>query len=179
MARSSLSVRLSVRAYRALLCLYPAAFTREFGGPMVETFRAMAEDAVARRRGCAIARLWCLVLWDVLQSAPEQHRAHGVRRLGWRSLVALALCGPALAFWASVVLGEVLGLRLGRHLEDAQAGLPPAVQIGLWLGLPAAGLLAGLLAARAEGRSAVSLAGVVVSSFLIAFVLGAATLRVS
>jgi hypothetical protein len=179
MARLPLPVRLSVGAYRILLWLYPAAFTREFGGSMVETFREMAEDAVAHWGPPGVARIWCLVLWDVLKSAPEQHRAVGVRRLGGWSMVGLALCGPALAFWASVALGECLEVPLGRRLEEAQAGLPIAVQIGLLLGLPAGGLLVGLIAARSEGRSAASLAGVATNAVLVLFVLGAATLRIS
>ena len=179
MTRCPLAVTASVAAYRALLLVYPAAFTREFGGPMAQALRDLLVDATARAGPVGLLRAWPGVLWDVAVSALEQHRLNGWGRPGRWAVACFALCLPAVAFWGSVFLDAGLGSELGRLLADAQAALPPGGQAGLWLGLPTLGLAAALYAARLDGRSALSLGGVGVSGLLVVAVLGAATLRVS
>jgi hypothetical protein len=179
MTRHALAVRASARLYRALLFLYPASFADEFGAPMVQAFRDLAEAAAAEGGLVGLLLVWPRVLRDLASSTAEQHRYNGPGRLDRWTVAGFLLCLPAVAFWASVVLDSFLTSWLGRWLVDAQALIPPAGQAGLWLGLPILGLLAAVQAARLDGRSALSLGCLAVNTLLVALVVGAATLRVS
>jgi hypothetical protein len=179
MTRYTFAVKVSVGVYRALLLLYPASFTHEFGEPMVGAFRDLAEDAEAEGGLFGLMGVWPGVLWDLVCSAAEQHRCSGRGRPGRCTVASLLLGLPAVAFWASVFLDTFVASRSGRWLVDAQALIPPAGQASLWLGLPALGVAVALYAARLDGRSALSIGGVGVNMVLVALVLAAATLRVS
>jgi hypothetical protein len=179
MSRYPFGVRASVGVYRAFLLLYPASFTRAFGAPMVQAFRDLLEDATIRGGPFGLLRAWPDVLWDLAVSATVQHRRNGWGRFGHWTVIGFALCLPAVVFWGSVLLDTFLRSQLGHVLVNAQAAFSPLEQAGLWLGLPAVGLVAALLAARLDGRSALSLGCIGVNGLLLVAVLGAATLRAS
>ncbi|HLG64165.1 MAG TPA: protein phosphatase 2C domain-containing protein [Ktedonosporobacter sp.] len=60
------SPSLSERLYRDLLWLYPASFRRSYGCEMVQTFRDCYREERARGGALNIARLWSLVLSDLI-----------------------------------------------------------------------------------------------------------------
>ena len=67
---SSTAANRSVRAFRALLALYPAAFRDEYGRELSLVFvdRYRAADSTWER-----ARLWCEALAGILAEAPREH----------------------------------------------------------------------------------------------------------
>lgn len=74
------SPSLSERLYRELLWLYPANFRRSYGREMVQTFRDCYR--LERERGGAwnIARLWSLVLSDLITTVCLEH---------WKTFITL------------------------------------------------------------------------------------------
>ena len=108
--------RLSVRAFRAFLALYPAAFRDEYGREMTMAFvdRYRNADSVLAR-----ARLWFEALTGVLVEAPKEH-ARMLRqdvRYGWRVLRQNALVTTTI----------VITLGLGIGLNTAMFSLVNAV----------------------------------------------------
>lgn len=67
-------LRVSERAYRALLMLYPRAFRREYGGQMLQLFRDVCRDAVRQGGASALMRWWGTALFDLLQTVVAEHR---------------------------------------------------------------------------------------------------------
>src|SRR5690348_16492654 len=62
-------MRLSIRAYRWLLKLYPAGFREAYGTPLERQFK----DDVAEVRGVrAVVGLWSATLLDLARSVPRQ-----------------------------------------------------------------------------------------------------------
>jgi hypothetical protein len=57
-----------IRAYRALLVLYPRAFRREYGDEMVATV-ALDLAAVRRRSRAGVVPFWTFVIGDLLRTA--------------------------------------------------------------------------------------------------------------
>jgi serine/threonine protein phosphatase PrpC len=68
--RSPLS---SEQLYRALLWLYPAQFRRVYGREMAQTFRDCYREEQGRGGSRNIARLWSLVLSDLVTSVCVEH----------------------------------------------------------------------------------------------------------
>ena len=58
------------RVYRIFLCLYPAAFRREYREPLAQAFRDELRDAGTRAKRC---RLWANTAIDLARTIPTQH----------------------------------------------------------------------------------------------------------
>lgn len=128
-----------VRAFRALIRLYPMTFRVRYGDQMVGLFVDELREAHGDRTTLAIVRLWARVLGDIIATAPSQHlrkespvlqpvdpvpfQAPPVRPRIQRIAVAVAAVPPVL--WA------VLWLVAPGFMEPILA-TPPAI-----LGLPA------------------------------------------
>jgi hypothetical protein len=93
-------VGVSIRLYRLLLLVYPSAFRREYGAPMLQVF---GDRAWAHYRRSGISGLlgwWGWTMLDTVQAAIEEHTQRGVdmsknkfeKLSGW----ALMLGGPAI-----------------------------------------------------------------------------------
>src|SRR5579885_108450 len=67
------SPSLSERIYRELLWLYPASFRRTYGREMVQTFRDCYREERERDGTWNIARLWGLVLSDLITTICVEH----------------------------------------------------------------------------------------------------------
>ena len=63
----------SERLYRALLWLYPAQFRRTYGREMAQTFRDCYREEQGRGGSRSIARLWSIVLSDLVNSVCVEH----------------------------------------------------------------------------------------------------------
>ena len=57
-------------AFRALLCLFPVDFTREFGEEMAREFRISIAEAVGWKQWVVV---WRRALWDLAVSVPREH----------------------------------------------------------------------------------------------------------
>jgi hypothetical protein len=176
------AVRVSNRAYAALLWLLPAAFRREFAEPMRQTFADLTSARLAEAGPRGMARLWLAALPDLLGGAAHEWarvvrgstkwpRYTGAGLLG--SAAALLLVSQALYpanlarpeyLWAYVGLLAALA-GLGVAVLRSRASSIPAVSLGLaicplWLlmyvvtpvGSLAAFPLAAALVAVAGGR---------------------------
>jgi hypothetical protein len=172
MPRIPAGVELSARVYRVLLGVFPRAFRREFGADMEQLFRDLALQALRDGGVAGLVRLWLAALFDLTVSAGAQH-LEGARALFAGALVPVLLGVPAQGFWVSLLVGEFLGLEVGRTCLDAQARLPGAVQVALWLCLPAAGALLSVRSAAARTRAGLGVLAVntclAVGMFLAAF----------
>lgn len=91
-ARSLLMLRISERAYRALLKLYPPDYRREYGDLMAQAFRDLCRDALRLGGARGLVDLWLHTLADValtatrerLEAKPVQRR-EVMPRLPWSS----------------------------------------------------------------------------------------------
>lgn len=63
----------SAKVYAALLRAYPSSFRRNCEEEMALLFRDMALEAWNRGRWSGLAKLWLLVLADLIQTIPQQH----------------------------------------------------------------------------------------------------------
>lgn len=66
----------SIRAYRALLHVYPQPFRQTYGDEMVRLFGDQTRDARHRGRA-AVARYWAAAVVDVAKTAPSEHWDEG------------------------------------------------------------------------------------------------------
>ncbi|MCB9449922.1 MAG: hypothetical protein H6672_00690 [Anaerolineaceae bacterium] len=64
----------SIRLYRALLCLYPAAHRRAYGDLMTQTFRDGQRDACLQGR-MALVGWWWRTVGDMIRTVPAEHLA--------------------------------------------------------------------------------------------------------
>lgn len=64
-------LRVSCSCYRALLFVYPAEHRRLYGDAMLQTFRAMLQDASMPK--ASVILLWIQVLRDTAVNAPIEH----------------------------------------------------------------------------------------------------------
>lgn len=113
---SNRALRLSMRAYRALLVAYPEEFRREYGPQMEQAFRDLCRE---ERRKSGFVRLWCRAILDVGKAAFAE-RMHALSRSDGREVVMkdykLAGVGFAsllapLLFVAASLLRYGLGIR--------------------------------------------------------------------
>lgn len=61
------------RAFRRLVCLYPAAFRAEYEDQMVGLFADQLRESRASGGAGAVTRLWAQVLIDLIATAPREH----------------------------------------------------------------------------------------------------------
>jgi hypothetical protein len=125
-----------LRAYQALLWLYPARYRQAYGAAMAQLFRDLLREADTGEPGWGLARLWLRVLADTSRSAVAEHWAElrggllrgicvfeGQRRLSWRAfglatgLIVAGIIAKSLVLRASgsvaaaagvIILGAVL-----------------------------------------------------------------------
>src|SRR5205823_6344764 len=94
--------------YGWLLHLYPAAFRREYGNEMRQTFAALAADD-----GRSPLRFWLSILLDVLRSVVREHldvATGGERRLAlrWMSACVLGTLASGATILTFIVIVNVL-----------------------------------------------------------------------
>ena len=81
--------RTSLRVYRALLRVYPAAFRDRYGEEMVQLLGDQLTDARTRAGGTGVARTWLQVLGDLAVTATSERM--------WRDrTVANSLAAPLM-----------------------------------------------------------------------------------
>ena len=99
--RPSRCFRLSIRVYRSLLWLYPAAFQHEYSREMLLAFRLQCHDA-EQRSGCwGIVRVWMWALLDLIRNVPAEHFSkHIGAALMVRRTLDIAL--STLALWVGL-----------------------------------------------------------------------------
>ncbi len=123
----------SVKLYRALLNLYPAAFREEYAELIEQEYRA--ELASARGR-VAVASLWFHTICDLARSLPAQLAAEAARdtrhalRL-WRSHplhIAFMIAALSLAIGANTGIFSVVNALLFRSLPFQNAGRLAALE---------------------------------------------------
>jgi hypothetical protein len=95
----------SVRAYRAMLVLYPTDYRREYGPLMVQFFRDVSVDKYHRHGLLGIALWWCKTFLDLTLTVIEQHRKvkypmskSTLIQLAGNLLIAAGMCGAVAAF---------------------------------------------------------------------------------
>jgi hypothetical protein len=67
--------RLDLTAYRLFLKAYPARFRQEYSEPMLQLLDDMAADAERSGRKGGLARLWGVILLDLIATIPAEHLA--------------------------------------------------------------------------------------------------------
>jgi DMSO reductase anchor subunit len=85
--------RLTLRAYRALLRLYPRSFRRAYGDEAERVLRDLLRD---RRGTLGLPRLWGRVLGDMLSTATKERGAQ-MKTFDWLVLLAAVVLGLAIA----------------------------------------------------------------------------------
>ncbi|HEX5588561.1 MAG TPA: hypothetical protein VFZ17_14725 [Acidimicrobiia bacterium] len=94
-----------VRAYRALTCVYPPKFRREYREPMVQLFADRARRDGGRRA-------WSGAVRDLAVSAPYEYWESWMNGSPQTKLIAAAVVTAAAAIVFLVVGGAILGLLL-------------------------------------------------------------------
>jgi len=135
-----------VRAYRALLHLYPRRFRAEYTEEMCRVFAQQLHYARVTEGWPGVLRVWALSLVDLVITAPSQHVEDDVfvaspaGASGWQATLGAR---PPARRWALIGLGPVWALLaylvLLRNWGEAIFLNPPEV-----LGLPAGVVLVGL-----------------------------------
>lgn len=99
------SPSLSERLYSELLRLYPASFRRSYGREMVQTFRDCYREERAHGGALDIARLWSLVLSDLITTVCIEH---------WKTFITLfkSLTGLEKEF---LMTSTILNLDVAQH----------------------------------------------------------------
>ena len=117
MSRSNRALRLSMRAYRALLVAYPEEFRREYGPQMEQAFRDLWSE---ERRKSGFVRLWLRAILD-LGKAAFTERMNALGRSEGREVgvndyklagVGFASLSAPLFFVAAALLKYGLGIGL-------------------------------------------------------------------
>jgi hypothetical protein len=118
--REGFLLRVSERAYRALLVLYPKEFRDAYGPQMVEVFRDACRGEVREAGIVGLVALWRRALWDLASTAVAERIEErkfarngevevNERRLAWYGLVLLS---APLFFVAASLLKYELGIGL-------------------------------------------------------------------
>jgi hypothetical protein len=89
-------IAFSVRAYQALLFVYPTKFRQEYGSHMAEVFRDCCLRAFRRGGPNGMAKLWLFTLLDLIHSVIEQHlqketfmsKSQTIKLSGWAFMLA-------------------------------------------------------------------------------------------
>lgn len=108
-----------IRAYSALLRLYPRRFRAEYRREMTVLFAQQLDDARSTEGNLGVLRLWTRSLLDLIATAPTEHLEHDVLvaqpvvgidrsrtqpdralRIAWM-IAALAPAFMVLLFWAA------------------------------------------------------------------------------
>jgi hypothetical protein len=71
----------SERLYRLLLFVYPPAYRRAYGPPMIQAYRDLCRNSVRQRGMVGLGSLWLRLLADLFTSSIGQHL--DVLREGW------------------------------------------------------------------------------------------------
>ncbi len=100
----------SEHLYRALLWLYPAEFRRAYGHEMLQTFRDCQRAERAHGDVWRIARLWGLVLSDLITSACTEH---------WKASITLLKSLSGLGK-ETLMTSSLLNLDVALHTDIGQ-----------------------------------------------------------
>src|SRR5262245_5320557 len=146
MARASVMTSRHVRAYRALLRLYPHRFRGEYRDEMTRLFADQLRDARATEGPVGVIRLWARSLVDLVVTAPGQHLEKEVlvaSPAGSTEKRTVASGRPPTTGWYLVVLAPlwvaVAVSSVAPGFMDPIYANPPGI-----LGLPAGVILVGL-----------------------------------
>jgi hypothetical protein len=107
----------SIRAYRALLFLYPEELRREFSGEMVLAFTDDLEEAWGDARIAGLAHVWWLALRELVTVAIPSQRSNPY------------FLSPALSFLTTAVTQSAI-LWFGSHVSHIGA-VPEVTVMGL------------------------------------------------
>jgi len=154
--------RWTVRAYRALLGLYPRSFRRAYG---TEAERVVADLLRDRRGPLGLPRLWGRVLGDLLLTATKERGAQ-MKTFDWLLLLAAVVLGAAIALVDVSPGWDDTGVSAGA-LFLAAAALGATRPSRPWLWALAVGLWVPALNLAVRGNPAALLA--LVPAFLGAF----------
>lgn len=138
------AIDFSVRVYRYLLLLCPAAFRQRYGALMVQAFRDTCRDA-SRRRGLAgVLFVWPDALRDVLSTALAEHVEGGIRmtRTAWIRVgsIAAVLGGIVQVVLALLTASASSFLVITMPAATSNGPLPTAQRV-IYLAGPIAWLL--------------------------------------
>ena len=154
--------RWTLRAYRALLRLYPRSFRRAYGN---EAERVVADLLRDRRGALGLPRLWGRVLLDLLATATRERGAQ-MKTFDWLLLVAGVVLGVTVALVDVSPGWDDTGVSAGA-LFLAAAALGATRPSRAWLWALAVGLWVPALNLAVRGNPAALLA--LVPAFLGAF----------
>lgn len=122
-------MRLSERAYSALLVLYPASYRRDYGDLMCQLFRDVSRERYHAQGWAGIFLWWCATLLDLTVSALEQRRQ-----------VRLIMNRAMLIRWSGMLLvfgGAFSGLAAFSQLQpDDHYTYYGLYQVAIWLLAP-------------------------------------------
>lgn len=118
----------SVRCYRMLLLSYPQEFREVFAQEMTQTFRDCCRQAIAERGGQGLARLWGLMLYDLVATATAERVRSlmtSVKQLfGITSASIIAAEGSLLMFNLTIAQQTDIG-RTRQSNEDSMLSFVP------------------------------------------------------
>ena len=120
-------LRLSERAYQALLYLYPSEHRREYGEWMAQAFRDLSRAAYARSGRRGISALWLQTIVDALTSAGTEHYVQFKRRL--------AMSKRSLFVWFLTGLFALITGYVNIHNDEVQAPMACILLFSFILGL--------------------------------------------
>ena len=119
----------SLRLYRLLLWLYPAAFRRAWGADMAQVFGDLCAQAW-RQRG--LLALWTATLADLAASLPREHLARATRRHGRSQRRPLPVPARALPPHITIGSGQHPGQRSGAPTVQVYHALRRRIRRLLW-----------------------------------------------
>ncbi len=119
-------VSLSVRLYRRLLALYPAAYRREYGPWMVQAFRDLCRAAYRQGGAWRVGGLWLRTLADTLATAAAERLAVPPGRQPAASLTPLSWPGVGLSVLPGLLVLVTTGVGV-RLLAPFAHLLPPGL----------------------------------------------------
>ncbi len=103
----------SARVYRLLLFVYPAAYRREYGPPMIQVYRDLCRNSYQQRGMVGLLSLWLRLLADLLTSSIGQHLD------SLREAILVTKREHVQAIIAATLPLSVVG-QLGLYLEGVQ-----------------------------------------------------------
>ncbi|HEV3259856.1 MAG TPA: Clp protease N-terminal domain-containing protein [Gemmataceae bacterium] len=123
MRKVPLILRLSYRLYSLLLIVYPKAFRREYGEPMLQSFRDCCANTYSMAGYLGLACLWWRTLEDLVATSLKEHLSRDRVRPSIPSGLALPVTprarrGLEIALWEATVAG-----RAEVSAEDVVLGL--------------------------------------------------------